>query len=302
MHPRPLSVTVIAWTLIALGLLGSIGVGFSWYHVDHLPANSPELVAMQGMNSLPIPVQLGLSTVALVITLVSGIFLLQGAGWARWLYLGGSGAQLLLSACTLSAKLMLLPSLVILLVAAAFLFRAPANAYFQSPAPAPWPGTRRIVAVGPLGCAGFFLFLALVMAFFMPGTLHNLYQNAAPGGGLVEPAPGADGSPWPLVLGLGLPLILALIAWAIGSAIDGRREGSRLAGVVLLTVGGFTLFAAFTMVCLLFSSGIADIYRQPNAPDLRQILGHPGLGFACTAVILVAGGLLIRRPRRVVAA
>ena len=301
MNPRPTSVTVIAWTLIVLGLFGSIGVGFSWYHINHLPSDSPELVAMQAINSLPISVQMALSAAALVITLVSGLFLLRGAGWARGLYLGGSGLQLVISFFTLSAKLMVLPGLLILLLAAAFLFRAPANAYFQSPAPVPMPSARRVLAAVTFGFAGFFLFLVQIMAFFMPGTLHRLYQNGTPTSGLVEPAPGADGSVWPLVIGLGVPLILALIAWAIGWAIDGRREGLRLAGIIFLAVGGFTLFGAFTLACLLFSSGMTDMYRQPNGPDIRQILGHPALGFACTAVILVAG-FLVRRPRPTVAA
>jgi hypothetical protein len=67
--PRPLPVTVIAWLLIATGAMGFV------YHLTEFRSSAPfepDFLAIEFVRLLAV---------------VAGVFLLKGAGWARWLAL-----------------------------------------------------------------------------------------------------------------------------------------------------------------------------------------------------------------------
>jgi hypothetical protein len=130
MPKRPTSVTVIGWILIVLGALGVLGMSFSL-------ANSAARQAM-ALNPMPIPVQFALAFAGLGVSIVSGAFILRGANWARWLYLGWSVFGFAVSLATSPSKLMLLPSLLVFAIIALFLLLPKANAYFV-PAPGAAP-------------------------------------------------------------------------------------------------------------------------------------------------------------------
>lgn len=67
-----------------------------------------------------------------VMTLVSAIFMLKGANWARWMYLGICIFNLFYSLVILKVGVTIIPELLISAVALFFLFRTPANEYFAA--------------------------------------------------------------------------------------------------------------------------------------------------------------------------
>jgi hypothetical protein len=105
---RPVPVTMLAWLFIAAGFVSTI------YHVSKSPLDRWTLpIALVG-----------------IIAIVGGVFLLKGAGWARWLLLVWLAFHVIVSASnSLSGCL---PHLVLLLVVGYFLLGSPASEYFES--------------------------------------------------------------------------------------------------------------------------------------------------------------------------
>ena len=105
---RPFPVTVLGWLFIVVGLVSDI------YHLSQGP-----------LDRWTVPV----SAVG-IIAIVGGIFLLRGAGWARWLLLAWLAVHVGISALnSLSASL---AHLVLLLVVGYFLLGPPTSEYFTS--------------------------------------------------------------------------------------------------------------------------------------------------------------------------
>ena len=77
---RPFPLTLVCLYLIIAGC---------WFTVmsfDYL--NDPYTQAMMAKVSLPIPVQVTMLYLNLVISVLCGIFMLQEFNWSRWVYLG----------------------------------------------------------------------------------------------------------------------------------------------------------------------------------------------------------------------
>lgn len=123
MIPRPLSVTIISWILIVLALLGLVGTLVSM--------NVPEAREIMEQGKLPVEAQIALSLVGLGVLVVSGIGMLKGGNWARMLYVGWTALSLILGFFTAPAPATMIPSLIIFLIIAFFLFRPAPNAYFR---------------------------------------------------------------------------------------------------------------------------------------------------------------------------
>lgn len=89
-------------------------------------------MARQLMSQSPIPIgiQLAMLFVGLMVTMVSGCFILRGEAWARLLYTIWSSLGLLIGGATSPAKLMLIPSVLVFGIVTFFLFRPKANEYF----------------------------------------------------------------------------------------------------------------------------------------------------------------------------
>ncbi len=123
MKKRPISISIIAWFFIVtspLSLAFSV-IGF----------NNPAAKQMMSQNPMPIPVQLLLSCLGLVITFVSGIAMLKGLNWSRYLYVVWSGAIFVLYMIISPFKVMMIPGILVLLVVAFFLFSSKANDFFR---------------------------------------------------------------------------------------------------------------------------------------------------------------------------
>jgi hypothetical protein len=80
MNKRPISVTLIAWLYIAVGAMGLA------YHLTELKPHSP--------------FQYDLIWVSLVrlLAIVSGVYMLRGSNWARWLALAWIAFHVIISA------------------------------------------------------------------------------------------------------------------------------------------------------------------------------------------------------------
>ena len=123
MNNRPQSVTLVAWFIIAVNILGVLGMAYSF--------ESQEAWDAMAQNMLPVVVQRSLIMFTLGISILCGFMMLDGRPWARKLYIGFNGASLLIQLVSAADKLMLLPALVIFAALVFFLLRPAANTYFS---------------------------------------------------------------------------------------------------------------------------------------------------------------------------
>jgi len=127
MGNRPRSVTIIAWVLIVLGGISLI--------TTTLMLDNPQARELMSQNLLPIPLQYAMTYISLLIMLISGIAMLKGRNWGRYLYVIATGLSFLIGVVTSPMKAALIPGFVLFVIVCFFLFRAKANEYFASPKP-----------------------------------------------------------------------------------------------------------------------------------------------------------------------
>ena len=100
--------------------------------------------------------------------------------------------------------------------------------------------------------------------------------------------------PWLMV---GVPLLIAIVAWAAGWALNGFRSGLRLGGIVLLSVVGVGFFMILTLICMHFSPEMKNIFATGNPNiDPFSVFSHPMFGFIFLGGMLVLGLLLMLNP------
>ncbi len=122
MNKRPTSVTVIAWIILVISALSLLTTPFA--------INNPMAQELMAKSPVPVPVQYFISFVGLLISIVSAIFMLRGANWARMVYIVWGAIGLLFSLFTSPTKLMLIPGIFIYAVFVFFLLTPKASAYF----------------------------------------------------------------------------------------------------------------------------------------------------------------------------
>jgi hypothetical protein len=110
---RPISVSVVAWAIIALNFLGIF-----------LLVRASVLVPLTGG-------QIAYGYLGLAVAIVSGIFILTGKNWARWLYVLWCTMGLAYALTTLPDPLPLIPGALKTAIIAFVLFRKPANLFFS---------------------------------------------------------------------------------------------------------------------------------------------------------------------------
>ena len=115
MKTRPLSITIVAWCLVLSSLAFAIALlmAFILFQQDGL-VKSPESVLARVSFILT----------KLAIMFVSGIAILKGINWGRWLYI-------IIALLSFSAKSLLVLTILISFIALYFLFNQSANQYFQ---------------------------------------------------------------------------------------------------------------------------------------------------------------------------
>ena len=126
MRTRPTSITVIAWILI---LMGGISLVTTTLMINPV-MNNPAISELMSKSPVPVPVQYAMTYVALLVMLVSGIAILKGQNWGRWLYVVGTALGFLIGIITSPLKSAMIPGFVVFVVVAFFLFRSKANKYF----------------------------------------------------------------------------------------------------------------------------------------------------------------------------
>jgi len=141
------------------------------------------------------------------------------------------------------------------------------------------PKIKAVLSVLALVVAGFFLYLATMLAFFVEG-IGQLNADAL--GGKT------------LSLMLGVPLLLALGAWVTGWALRGFRDGWRLGGAFLLSVAGIDLFLVLTFLCMLCTPSLKELLTTASGSALFT---HPLPGFVMIGVITLGGFLSLRKGR-----
>ena len=110
MNKCPLAVTILSWLLIVVGLVGLV------YHAKEIDFRQP-------LQNDTLWVEL-----VRVLAIVSGIFMLRGQNWARWLALVWIGFHVAIG--FLHSWQQVVMHALVLLVFAFFLFRPAANGYF----------------------------------------------------------------------------------------------------------------------------------------------------------------------------
>jgi hypothetical protein len=112
MNKRPFSVTILSLILLAAGLIGLI------YHLTEFKASHPFASDI-----------IWISLVRLI-AVVSGVFMLRGSSWGRWLAIVWLAFHVVLSAFHSWTQLAV--HVLFLTVFAYFLFRPQATAYFHA--------------------------------------------------------------------------------------------------------------------------------------------------------------------------
>ncbi len=126
MRTRPTSITVVAWILI---LMGAISLVTTTLMINPVMTN-PATRELLSKSPIPVSVQYAMTYVALLVMLVSGIAILKGRNWGRWLYVVGTVLGFLIGIITSPVKSAMIPGFVVFVVVAFFLFRSKANKYF----------------------------------------------------------------------------------------------------------------------------------------------------------------------------
>jgi hypothetical protein len=126
MNDRPISIAVIACILLfiaAFDLFGALATIFM--------VNLPAIQETIAKNSIPAPMDYLMTFTGAIILIVSGIFMLRGANWARLLYICWGAFNLVIALFTSPAKSTLIPGVVLYLIVVFFLLRPKASAYFS---------------------------------------------------------------------------------------------------------------------------------------------------------------------------
>lgn len=124
MEKRPTSLTIIAWILIVLSLLGVAGM----FMMTSNPLVADKLAEMH----MPVAVVQAWGVVGAVVNLICAYGILKGLPWSRVLYVVWGVIGLVVGLYISPQKASLLISLVVLVIFSIFLFGEKANVWFQA--------------------------------------------------------------------------------------------------------------------------------------------------------------------------
>ena len=133
MTKRPTSITVISCLFIITSAFSLLGVIIGFWN----PRAQKLAQEIMVQSPLPVSIQYAFSFTGLTATLASGIFMLRGANWARYLYIIWGAISLLLNVFTTPTKLAIIPGLAIYGIIVFFLMQPRANEYFNPSATTP---------------------------------------------------------------------------------------------------------------------------------------------------------------------
>ncbi|MBS1786565.1 MAG: hypothetical protein JST85_02520 [Acidobacteria bacterium] len=117
MTKRPLSITLISWIFIGFGAVTFV-------------ASLLSLTGLAGQRTAEFPMELWLVPVIRLFAIVSGILMLRGLGWGRWLLIVWMAYHIVLS--LFHSPFELIVHSLLFAVVLYFLFRPQAVAYFAN--------------------------------------------------------------------------------------------------------------------------------------------------------------------------
>jgi hypothetical protein len=124
MEKRPLSLTIIAWFLIVVSLIGLYGV--------ITMGSNPVAMKMLEQSHVPLMFQQVWGVINCIVTLICAYGILKGFPWSRVLYVAWSVISLVVGFFTSPMKVVLVLSVIFLVVIAAFLFSLRGNEWFAA--------------------------------------------------------------------------------------------------------------------------------------------------------------------------
>jgi hypothetical protein len=124
MEKRPLSLTIIAWLLIAFSVVGLYGV--------FTMGSNPIMMKMIEQMHISLAVEQAWGVLGAIVNIVCAYGILKGMPWSRVLYVVWGVIGLLVGLYISPMKMVLVLSLVFLVVIAAFLFTNKANDWFSA--------------------------------------------------------------------------------------------------------------------------------------------------------------------------
>lgn len=139
MPQRPPIITGIGWFLTLLGVVSITSTAMTY--------NDPTVLQYMSRNPMPIPLQYAISFVGLLIMTVSGLGMLRGYNWSRYLYIVWNLIGFAISFATVPARSAMVPSLILFGFVTFVMVGPKAQAYFSarpySPATNGTPGRSR---------------------------------------------------------------------------------------------------------------------------------------------------------------
>ena len=124
MTKRPVSLTVIAWILIVLGLFGLYGAATL--------GSNPMAAKMLAQSPVPLVVNQLWSALGAVVGFIVAYGIFKGQPWSRVLYVVWSIIQILVGLYISPMKALLVVSVIVLVVFCIFLFSEKANEWFSA--------------------------------------------------------------------------------------------------------------------------------------------------------------------------
>ena len=270
MQQRPTSVTVIAWILIALGGISLIS--------SILAINDPKAKELMGHSPIPIWAQFIHLYLGILIGLISGMALLKGLNWARFLYLIFTIIGFVIGFAFSTVKLAMIPGAILSAVIIFFLFRPRVNDYFAGREAQPVPKVtivtspekpvklwRKISSIIFYVISGYFFYMTCVIAFVNKPWI------------FVKSA---------LIGGFGFIGLLFLV---IGLVFVGFKNWQRMVGIVSICVAGFVSFGVLVIAFLL----LIPEYKKLFSADFLPFFDDYVSGAVFTGFFGLLGLLLI---------
>ena len=124
MTKRPVSLTVIAWILIVLGLFGLYGAATL--------GSNPMAAKMLAQSPVPLVVNQLWSALGAVVGFIVAYGIFKGQPWSRVLYVVWIIIQILVGLYISPMKALLVVSVIVLVVLCIFLFSEKANDWFSA--------------------------------------------------------------------------------------------------------------------------------------------------------------------------
>jgi hypothetical protein len=234
---------------------------------------------MRRWISIPLSIQYILMFIGITVQLISGVGILKGMNWARFLYVIFSIVGFVIGIFISPFKIFIVTSIVVFIIVVFYLFRPSANDYFAgrednrsveievtaSIAEGP-KGARKVISIICYVISGYFLYMMCFLAFVNKPWIFIKFA---------------------IVGGFG---IVALLFLTIGLGFVRFYNWKRNVGIVFLSAAGFALFVTLSL---------GWVMREPEfikelPAGAMNLFGDYVSVSICTAFLGAAGLMLIK--------